>query len=116
MVARPDAVGLYPTIFCRYTASFLIKKVFTMLKFFPKNIGRLDQVIRIVISTSMIYAGFVNAELIQDKFSSILLGVIGAILMCTVILRSCPLYILIGWNTCHDSRTKYDDDNSNDSD
>lgn len=87
-----------------------------MCKFFTKNVGRLDQVLRLVISTAMIYAGFVNAELIQDKFSSILLGVIGVVLMCTVILRSCPMYILIGWNTCRDSRTQCGEDNSHDND
>jgi len=71
-----------------------------MSKFIPKNVGHLDQVIRLLINTGMIYVGFINKELLQDDFSSILLGAIGVALMYPVITRSCPMYILMGWNTC----------------
>ena len=77
-----------------------------MFNFIPKNVGRLDQIIRLSISSGMIYAGFVNETLIQDKFSSILLGIIGIVLMYTVVMRSCPMYILVGWSTCGDGNTK----------
>ncbi|MBE8233525.1 MAG: DUF2892 domain-containing protein [Endozoicomonadaceae bacterium] len=80
-----------------------------MINFIPKNIGRLDQVLRLGLSACMIYAGFVNEELIQDEFSSILLGVIGTVLMYTVIMRSCPLYILIGWNSCRNNPEECDE-------
>lgn len=75
-----------------------------MSKYMPKNIGRLDQILRLGINAGMIYAGFINEELIKDGFSSILLGVIGVILMYPVITRSCPMYILMGWNTCRDKQ------------
>lgn len=87
-----------------------------MFKFIPINVGRLDQMLRLVISSSMIYAGFLNEELIQDEFSSILLGIIGVVLMLTVILRSCPMYILLGWNTCRDKHAKCDENNAKNSD
>jgi hypothetical protein len=87
-----------------------------MFKFIPINIGRLDQILRLLISSLMIYAGFINKELIQDEFSSILLGIIGVVLMFTVILRSCPMYILVGWNTCRDEHAKCDKGNDNHSD
>ncbi len=72
------------------------------MKNIPRNIGRLDQVLRLGISSGMIYAGFLDESLIEDAFSSILLGVIGCILMITVIFRICPMYILVGWSTCAD--------------
>ncbi len=87
-----------------------------MFNFIPKNVGRLDQIIRLGISSSMIYAGFVNEELIQDRFSSILLGVVGIVLMYTVIMRSCPMYILVDWSTCRDGRAIGDEQNNHCSD
>lgn len=77
-----------------------------MLDFIPKNVGRLDQIIRLFISSSMIYAGFVNEELIQDDFSSNLLAVIGLVLLYTVIMRNCPMYSLIGWSSCRNQQSK----------
>jgi hypothetical protein len=87
-----------------------------MFKFIPKNVGGLDQILRLGICSGMVYAGFINEELIQDKFSSILLGIIGVVLMLTVVFRFCPLYMLIGWSTCRDGSPNCEgfDTNNND--
>jgi len=86
-----------------------------MFDFIPKNVGRLDQILRLGISLCMIYAGFIDETLIDDQVSSIILGATGVVLMYTVIMRSCPMYIFIGWSTCRDgaARCSSDDEGSN---
>ncbi len=87
-----------------------------MFKFIPKNVGGLDQILRLGICSGMIYVGLINEQLIQDKFSSILLGVIGIVLMLTVIFRFCPLYMLIGWSTCRSGETDCEEFGTNNND
>lgn len=65
-----------------------------------KNIGRLDQVIRILISLILIYIGFINKQMINDPFSSNIIGSIGILSLVVAVVRICPLYILAGINTC----------------
>ncbi len=63
-----------------------------------RNIGRLDMLIRIVLSLVMIYFGFIN-DLIEDNIARIMLGVIGVTSLFIALIGICPFYILIGYNT-----------------
>ncbi len=61
-----------------------------------KNIGRLDQFLRMGISAGMIYAG---AFLIEDPFSAWFLGALGVGNFIVALVRYCPLYAVTGIDT-----------------
>jgi len=65
----------------------------------PKNIGRIDQILRACISLGMIYYGFFDLSLIQDKFSASIVGVLGSLNMIVALVQFCPLYSAVGINT-----------------
>ncbi len=64
-----------------------------------KNVGRLDQLIRISISLVFIYIGFIDKEIIYDSLSSNIIGTIGVIFLIVAATRSCPVYAVAGINT-----------------
>ena len=64
-----------------------------------KNIGRLDQILRLGISSTLVYIGFIDEEFIQDPLSSNIIGAIGAINILIALVRFCPLYVITGINT-----------------
>jgi len=62
-----------------------------------KNIGRTDKLIRMVIAlviASLYYFGLISGTL------ALILLLIGVILAFTSVLNFCPLYKLVGINTC----------------
>jgi len=65
----------------------------------PKNIGRIDQLIRLGISSSMIYFGFFDLSLIQDEFSATIIGILGSMNLIVALVQFCPLYAATGINT-----------------
>jgi hypothetical protein len=69
-----------------------------------KNVGPLDQILRIGISFGLIYMGFINEELIRDLLSSYIIGTIGALNLIVAITQICPLYTLIGISTCQKNK------------
>lgn len=63
---------------------------------FTTNVGGLDRALRVVVGLALILAtlaGFVGVW-----------GWIGVVPLVTGLLRSCPIYSLIGWNTCPATR------------
>jgi len=71
-----------------------------------KNIGRLDQIIRLCISISMIYFGFFDLSLIQDEFSATIVGIFGSMNLIVALVQFCPLYAVAGINTYCKSRSE----------
>lgn len=67
------------------------------------NIGRFDQFLRIGISAGLIYIGFINRTLIDDEFSSNIIGTLGVINLVIALIRFCPLYVVAGINTSDSS-------------
>ena len=65
-----------------------------------RNVGRLDQLLRIGISLGLIYVGFINEEIIADVLSSYVIGAIGASNLIVALVGSCPLYVVAGISTC----------------
>lgn len=55
------------------------------------NVGKIDRIIRAVIGAALLGWGVMN--------SSIIAGVIGGVLLLTVIIGWCPPYALFGINT-----------------
>jgi len=71
-----------------------------------KNIGRLDQVIRICASLSLIYIGIIDANFIADPLSSNIIGVVGVLNLIIALTRVCPLYIFVDINTLKGKKNK----------
>jgi hypothetical protein len=67
---------------------------------FKKNVGKLDAILRVGIGAAMIYVGFIDLTLINDSFASTLLGIFGSIIFLSGVSRRCPMYDLIGFNSC----------------
>ena len=65
------------------------------------NVGRTDQVLRIVISLVLIYIGFIDEDFIYDSLSSHILGTFGVVFLTVAVIRFCPLYAITDINTCH---------------
>ncbi|WP_050527339.1 YgaP family membrane protein [Pseudorhodobacter aquimaris] len=63
---------------------------------FKTNVGGADRVLRIVLGIALIAAFFALPELGWRW----VLGLVGAVALITGLFRSCPLYSLIGVNTC----------------
>ncbi|MCK5722435.1 MAG: DUF2892 domain-containing protein [Gammaproteobacteria bacterium] len=57
-----------------------------------KNVGKIDRLIRAVISSVFIYIGFFDDNLISDPISSTIIGTIGIFNLLVVLTRVCPLY------------------------
>ena len=64
-----------------------------------KNMGRVDQVIRLIIGLTFIYLGFINQSIIGDQLYAIMIGIFGIINVGSAFLRFCPFYMLAGLST-----------------
>lgn len=66
------------------------------MKFFEKNVGKTDQIIRIVIGLLLM----IGSVLFLSAPINYVLAIIGLILILTGVFRTCGLYSIIGLNTC----------------
>ncbi len=62
-----------------------------------KNIGKTDKIVRIVLA--VVLAGLDFFEVVKGGFSWVL-SVIAIVLLVTALINFCPLYTLLGKNTC----------------
>jgi hypothetical protein len=62
------------------------------VKFFARNEGTLDRTLRVVVGLAAISLVFVGPKSP--------LGWIGVLPLLTGLAGTCPLYSLLGWNTC----------------
>ncbi|MFN7003218.1 MAG: DUF2892 domain-containing protein [Roseinatronobacter sp.] len=60
-----------------------------------KNVGGIDRILRIVVGLALILGFFLNAD-----GSMRWLYLIGIVPLATGLMQTCPLYSLIGLNTC----------------
>ena len=74
------------------------------MNLFKTNVGSIDRILRIVFGAAMIYIGFLSNGLLADHVASILLGSFGVIVFLSGVIKSCPLYLLIGFNSCKDRK------------
>ena len=65
-----------------------------------KNIGTTDMIIRLVIAVSLGYIGFFENPIVSAGTSQTIIKFIAFIPLLTGLMRSCPLYKLIGLSTC----------------
>lgn len=66
-----------------------------------ENVGNADRIIRVVLGLVLILAPLVNVPAIWSS-SAWAYGtmIVGAVLVATGLLRMCPLYRLLGIDTC----------------
>lgn len=62
---------------------------------FKTNVGGIDRILRIVVGAALIAGFFLNADA-----SMRWLYLLGIIPLATGLLSSCPLYSILGLNTC----------------
>ena len=66
-----------------------------MASFFGKrNMGRVDQAIRVVTGLVMMYLGFINQEVIGNMTINIIVGIFGIISILFAYMAFCPIYTL----------------------
>ncbi len=63
-----------------------------------KNVGGVDRVIRLVVGAGLIY--YAMSNLPGADAWMVPAGVIGFILVLTAIFSRCPLYMMLGINSC----------------
>jgi hypothetical protein len=66
---------------------------------FEQNIGKLDRILRIGISSALIYISLIDTAFIADPLSSGILALIGLVNMFVAMAGFCPLYTVTGINT-----------------
>ena len=69
-----------------------------------KNVGLADRILRFGAALMMIYFGFIDTTVIADEIAALLLGILGIIFLLTAVFSMCPIYNLIGLNTCSDCK------------
>lgn len=63
-----------------------------------KNMGNTDRIIRIIVAA--IFAALYFTGTVTGSFGTIII-VLGGVLLATSAINFCPLYTLIGVNTCN---------------
>lgn len=66
-----------------------------------RNMGALDSILRAGVGITMFYLGFYDNSLVTDEFAKALLSVMSALILTVVIIGYCPLYALVGFDTCN---------------
>ncbi|MDH3974580.1 MAG: DUF2892 domain-containing protein [Deltaproteobacteria bacterium] len=64
-----------------------------------KNMGRVDQILRLTVGLLFIYLGFVNQSIIGDRLYAVMIGIFGAVNIGSAFFRFCPFYLLAGLST-----------------
>lgn len=62
-----------------------------------KNMGKMDRIIRILVA--VVVVGLFGAKIITGLLATVLL-VLAAVFVLTSFVSFCPLYTLLGLNTC----------------
>ncbi len=62
-----------------------------------KNMGNLDKIIRIIVAIA--FAGLYFGGIVTGTMGVVFL-VLGAVFVLTSLVSFCPLYTLVGMNTC----------------
>jgi len=69
-----------------------------------RNIGAIDMTIRLVISAALFYIGFFGNPIVSGGLSQKIVAATAFLPLLTGLFRFCPLYTLIGLNTCCDKK------------
>ncbi len=67
-----------------------------------KNMGNIDKVVRIVLA--IVFAALYFTNTVTGTFGMVLL-ILGAVFVLTSLVNFCPLYAIVGLNTCSVKKT-----------
>ncbi len=66
-----------------------------------QNVGKIDRLMRLILGVALMIVPFVTELALWDsaglKYGAVAVGVVFAV---TAVFRFCPLYRLVGMNTC----------------
>lgn len=68
-----------------------------------KNMGGTDKLIRILLA---IIVGVLYYTEVINGTTAIILGVLAVVFVITSFISFCPLYLILGMNTCKNANTK----------
>jgi len=71
-----------------------------------RNVGMADMLVRLLISIALFYIGFFDNPIVSAGTSQTIIRFIAIVPLATGFLRFCPLYTLIGLNTCSKCQDK----------
>ena len=78
------------------------------MNFLNKNVGTADRIVRMSSGLLMVYFGLIEKTIITDELGAILLVGFGGMFILSAILSACPLYNVIGINTCSGAKQSND--------
>lgn len=65
------------------------------------NVGTIDRILRAALGVVLLYLAFFSGlPLFDAVLIQIVAAVIGIVMLATATMRSCPLYAMLGINTC----------------
>jgi len=64
------------------------------------NVGLTDRVLRILLAAILLGIGFLDNPIVSGSTTKTIIGAFALIPLLTGLFRYCPLYTLIGLNTC----------------
>lgn len=65
-----------------------------------KNVGTIDMIVRFITAAILFYIGFADNPIVSGGLSKNIVKGMAFLPLLTGALRFCPLYALIGMNTC----------------
>lgn len=66
-----------------------------------RNLGRLDQVLRLGIGAALVYVGFIDTTHIGDSVIAGMVGAFGVLNLVVATIAWCPVYQIAGISTRH---------------
>ena len=64
------------------------------------NIGPIDRALRLLVAAILFAIAFLDNPIVSGDTAKTIIGVFACIPLLTALFRYCPLYTLIGVNTC----------------
>nr|MBF0221832.1 DUF2892 domain-containing protein [Desulfobulbaceae bacterium] len=71
-----------------------------------KNVGTIDMAIRLIVFACLVYIGYFDNPVVSAGTSKTIIKVLAFAPLLTGLLRFCPLYAVIGLNTCCECSNK----------
>ncbi len=65
-----------------------------------KNVGLIDMIVRLILSIGLFYVGFFDNPIVSAGTPKTIMKYIAFVPFLTGLLRFCPLYVLIGVDSC----------------
>lgn len=75
-----------------------------------RNMHRVDQMVRIILGLGLVYFGFIDHSIINDRLYGAFLGVFGIMNLIAGVMGICPVYVMAGFSTCKGEKVNNSDE------